>query len=143
MRKPWQIWIIYSVCLVVVVPAMVWLSIKIMELDQRQREDRVQTELARREAELQERISSALWRMDWVLTPLVAQEAARPYYLYESFYRTVAQSGPLPQGKDRLAQGEISTELPSPILFQPSEFVQLHFQVGPGNEITSPQRPTV
>jgi signal transduction histidine kinase len=30
---------------------------------------------------------------------------------------------------------------PSPLLIQPSEFVLLHFQLAPGNRITSPQRP--
>ncbi|MGI9517807.1 MAG: sensor histidine kinase [Pirellulaceae bacterium] len=139
MKKPWQIWTVFALCLLVAIPAMVWLSLQALELDQVRENDRLQTELARREAELQERVSSALWRMEWMMIPLVAQEAARPWYLYESFY----QNGqPLP---DLEGQSEetvpVSYGQPSPLLFQPSDFVVLHFQVTPDNLVTSPQRP--
>lgn len=145
MKQPWQIWSIYALCLLIVVPAMIWLSHKTMQLDRLREEDRAETELARREAELQGRINSALWRMDWMLTPLVAQEAARPYYLYESFYRrTKFKSNQTeldkPGGKQPTAL-TVQSSQPSPLLFQPSDFVVLHFQITPDNQLSSPQRP--
>ena len=57
---------------------MAWLSLKTIHLDAQRESDKAETELARREAELQELISSALYRMDLKMLPLVAQESARP-----------------------------------------------------------------
>ncbi len=169
MRKPWQIWLVFLLALAAVIPAMGWLSVKTIQLDSLRETDRVETELARREAELQERISSALYRMDLKMLPLVAQEAARPYYFYDSFYRVsnpaigIGQGNGLgPGGRNRggsyggleasseglgglseLAEATDSgvESIPSPLLFAPPEYVLLHFQIGPHQEISSPQRP--
>ena len=161
MRKPWQIWAIFMLILAIVIPAMGWLTWQINEADRAREEDRVQTELARQEAELQERISSALYRMDWWATPLVAQEAARPYYLYEPFYRVSAASNVRPSIKLPWASGsklsagaskdkktkikpdtlESEIQQPSPLLYETSEFVVMHFQVSADGLVTSPQRP--
>ena len=107
MKRPWQIWTLFFLSLAIVLPALGWLSVKALELDRAEAAARRQTEVARRleaearaqaefarrqadlaraQAELQELASSALWRMDWTLTPIVAQEAARPYYVYLPFY---------------------------------------------------------
>ncbi len=139
MKNPWQIWLLYAIGLAIVIPAMVWLSVQTIELDQYRERDLEQTELARREVELQERIGSALWRMDWMLTPLVAQEAARPYYLYQSFYPVAG--GAEPFDKTPSGSGTPRRQQASPLLFQPTEYVVLHFQIDPENQISSPQRP--
>ncbi len=68
MRKPWQIWLLFAFCLALVLPGMMWLSVKVLELDQAEAE-------SQRLAERQEKVAAALWRMDWMLTPLIAQEA--------------------------------------------------------------------
>jgi signal transduction histidine kinase len=150
MRNPWQIWFVFLLCLAAVIPAMVWLTFKTIEVDSLRETDRIETELARREAELQERISSALYRMDFKLLPLVAQEAARPYYLYQSFYQVANPTletpiDPLannePAGKELRNAESGPVDVPSPLLFEPPEFIKLHFQIGPENQITSPQRP--
>lgn len=138
-KKPWQIWSLFALILCVVAPAMVWLTMQINQADQIRERDRVETELARRQAELQERINSALYRMDWWATPLVAQEAARPYYLYEPFYRVSAASGGWSQFNSESIADEV--QKPSPLLYETSEFVVMHFQVGENNQISSPQRP--
>ena len=139
MKKPWQVWLLFLLCLVLVVPAMGWLSLKILEQDRQRESDRVDTELARQEAELQDLVNSALYRMDWRLSPIVAREAARPYYLYNAFYQVGPESG----GKkpaDTL-QASLDQLKPSPLLDQNSEFVKLHFQVDAENRFTSPQKP--
>ncbi len=141
MKKPWQIWTVFALCLLVAIPAMVWLSLQALELDRVRENDRLQTELARREAELQERVSSALWRMEWMMIPLVAQEAARPWYLYESFFQN-SPALPAQTGEQNLQTASVSFGQPSPLLFQPSDLVVLHFQITPDNAVTSPQRPT-
>ena len=92
-KKPWQIWSLFGLILLIVLPAMVWLTMQINEADRLREDDRAETELARRKAELQERINSALYRLDSWTTPLVAREAARPYYLYQSFFDVAASDG--------------------------------------------------
>ncbi|MCO6454042.1 MAG: HAMP domain-containing histidine kinase [Pirellulaceae bacterium] len=132
MRRPWQIWFLYFGCLAIVVPAMAWLTLKAWELDAAEQTARLAAEQARRQAELQELASSALWRMDWTLTPLIAQEAARPYFVYQSFYESVGGDG----GKTPSVR-----VVPSPLLIQPSEYVLLNFQVSPRDQWSSPQNP--
>lgn len=153
MKKPWQIWSLFAIILCVVLPAMVWLTMQINETDQLREQDRVETELARREAELQERINSALYRMDWWATPLVAQEAARPYYLYEPVYQvtTLSNRAPtrwpnqsfqaVPQTKNQTDDNpsQQGIEQTSPLVYETSDFVVMHFQISENDEITSPQ----
>ncbi len=152
MKRPWQIWLLFVLCLAIVIPAMAWLTIKALELDRaraqsvedlqeawenetvaRQEEQiaRQDAEAAQGEAVLQELVSSALWRMDSTLTPIIAQESARPHFVSQPFIPTFGgQSGKLGVGSDV-----------SPLLIQPSEFVLLHFQVTPEDQWSSPQTP--
>ncbi len=165
MKRPWQIWSLYVLSLLVVVAAMIWLSWQSLSLEKARENDRIQTELARREAELQERVSSALWRMDGFLTNLIAREATRPWYLYQSFYTVAsppaqtAAASPYPEiPESPVASSEQQTANPqtsepqnescpspfrlaSPLLFQPSEFVKLHFEIDRQNLVSSPQTP--
>ena len=61
MKRPWQIWLLFCLGLAVVVPAMGWLTVKALELDRAE-------SVARRQAELEEDVSRALWRMDSLLS---------------------------------------------------------------------------
>ena len=151
-RKPWQIWLAFLLCLAVVVPAMAWLSFQTIKLDQLRETDRVESELARQEAELQERISSALYRMDLKMLPLIAQEASRPHYSYKPFYKVANPGiGNTIVQTDAEGMADVSgieddrsntySILPSPLLYLPPEFVLLHFQLDPDHGIFSPQRP--
>ena len=141
MKKPWQIWSLYAICFLAVTIAMSWLSLKTIRLDAMRETDRAETELARREAELQERISSALYRMELMMLPIVAQEAARPEYLYQSFYNTAAAAGLTGSSTEQAASHIQNLRLPSPLLFHSSPCVHLHFQMDADNNFTSPQLP--
>ena len=132
-NRPALYWILFTLCLLLIIPAMVWLTYSVLELDQQIREDRRQTELARREVELQEKITSALYRMDWKLGPHIAREAAQPYYVYDSFYK-------LPLNQRALSRAQ--ADVPSPLLYEEAQFVKLHFQVDTDGAFTSPKRPT-
>ena len=102
MKRPWHVWLAFGLCLAVVVSAMAWLTLKTLELDRAE-------SVARQQVELENDISRALWRMDAKLTPILAQEAARPEMFYDSFLPTP------PKGKnDRPAE-----PTPSPLLMQP------------------------
>ena len=68
--------------------------------------------------------------------PLLAQENARPYFTYSSFY-----SAQRAYGKMLNLKGEIDTPLPSPLLTQTSPYILLHFQFDPKEQLTSPEVP--
>ncbi len=126
MNRPWKVWLWFFLALALVVPAMGWLTHKALQLDQEVADSAIN-------ADLEEDISLALWRMDVALAPLVAQEAARPYVVYRPFLVEPAADGT--KGSDQ--------PLASPLLVQPSEFVRLHFQLDESGAISSPQCPAV
>lgn len=129
MKRPWQIWLLFALGLAAVVPAFAWLTVKAVELDRAE-------SLARRQAALEKDISVALWRMDVLLTPLLAEEAARPDFVYRPVYPT--EEAPTPV-KGKSAEPALSL---SPLLAHPPSFVLLHFEVHPDGCVTSPQNPT-
>lgn len=118
----------FGVCLAVAVAAVSWMSVRALEADDAQA-------AARRQAALEENAQLALWRMDSAMAPLVAQESARPYFTYESFY-TLGRPAPAGKGKS-LADSRI----PSPLLIECPPEVLLHFQIGPNDRFSSPRVP--
>jgi signal transduction histidine kinase len=128
MRRPWQIWLLFALGLAAIVPAFAWLTVKALELDRAE-------SLARRQAALEKDISLALWRMDVLLTPLLAEEAARPDFVYRAVYPT---EEPAPV-KGKPAEPPLAL---SPLLAHPPSFVLLHFEVHPDGSVSSPQNPT-
>lgn len=133
--RPWRIWLLFALCLAIILPAMIGLTIKAIQLEESRRIVMQQNDQARREAELQELVSSALWRLDWMLTPLVGQEASRSYLDYQPY-------SPLADKNADPSDLKVWSDNVSPIIVQPSEFVLLHFEVSPENKWTSPQNPT-
>jgi signal transduction histidine kinase len=124
MRRPWQYWLFYVAALTLVICAMGWLTLKALEVDRAEA-------LARQQAELEEDIGRALWRMDVKLVPHLAREAARPYFVYKPLLNVPNDSGP----------AGTSPKL-SPLLTDRSEFVRVNFQVEPGDVWSSPQTPS-
>ncbi len=123
MLRPLHIWLLFLLGLALVLPPMGWLTVKALELDR--------AELAaRQQVELEEKVSRALWRMDVFLSPLLAQEAARPEFLYKPVLST------LPAGK-----GKASERTLSPLLAEPPQFVLLNFEMAEDGTLTSPQSP--
>ncbi len=129
MRRPWHVGVVFGVCLAVVLAAMGWISLKVVQLDRAE-------VLARRQARLEENVRLALWRMESLLAPLIAQESARPYFAYTPFY-------PAERAYTRMF-AEIQpneVRLPSPLLIMTPPHVLVHFQIEPDGKIGSPQAP--
>ena len=149
-RKPWQVWLVFCICLVIVTSVMLWLSLRMVGLEALRESDRTETEVARREAVLQERISAALYRMDLLLIPLVSEESARPHQHYQTVYfpgatDDVSRSQSAVKGKDERVNDlliDLNIAEVSPLYEHPAEFVKLHFEVLPGNQFISPQVPS-
>jgi signal transduction histidine kinase len=125
--RPWHIWFLFALGLAGVAAAFGWLTVKALELDRAEL-------LARRQAELEEDISRALWRMDSVLAPLLSEEAARPDYVY----RAVVSPGPSAAAS---AKAPLDREL-SPLLTDRPEFVLVHFELNADGRLSSPQCPS-
>src|SRR5262245_56580781 len=116
MSRPRHIWFFFGLCLTVLLAAMGWVSWTALSLDDAQRR-------AGQQAELEEKVRLALWRMDSALAPLMLEESARPYQNYESF-PTVSRA--YKKGGTSYAEGDVRA--PSPLLNYTPRHIQLHFQ---------------
>ncbi len=129
MKRPWVIWLLYTLCLLGGVVATGWISVVAVGLDRRDLQ-------AQHRAGREEDVRLALWRMDAAMGALVAREDARPYYDYAAFYPAARTYTNL---LTPLAYGDVLA--PSPLLTFESSYVKLHFQIDAAGEITSPQAP--
>ncbi len=129
MHRPWQIWLTFAACLAVVIAAVGWLSFKALQSDAAE-------STARRQAAQEENVRLALWRMDSQIAPGVAQENARPYFVYNPFYSAERAYGRM----FNQAKSDVDVTIPSPFLAQSGDGV-LHFQIDPSHGWTSPQVP--
>src|SRR5436190_4711534 len=104
MKRPWQVWLLFAVCVLGAFGGMAWLTRQALEADERRR-------IAEAEAELEQRVSLALWRMDTELAPIIAEEVIRPTSAY------------------RPAGGRV----------EPPPYVLLQFEARPDRAWSSPQ----
>ena len=127
--RPWKIWLLFAFCASVLLAVMGWVSGMALRLDRAQARMRA-------EAQVEEKVRLALWRMDSMLSPVIAQESARPYFAYSAFHPAERAYGKM---YNPLDPGEVL--MPSPLLTQVSSNVLLHFQFDPAGRLTSPQVP--
>ncbi len=131
MHRPWQIWSIFAACLMAVMVAVGWLSFRALESDRRDAK-------AQQQAILEENARLALWRMDSMMANLVAQESARPYFVYRSFLPVEVAATKVSASTGNQKEGST----PSPLLAQPNPLISIYFQVNSDGSTASPQRPT-
>jgi signal transduction histidine kinase len=105
MKRPWQVWLVFVAGVVGAALAMTWLTRQALQADRLRR-------VAEAEAELEQRVSLALWRMDTELAPIVAEEVIRPPSAYRATFPTT-----------------------------PPPYVVLQFEAGPDGHWHSPQVP--
>lgn len=122
-------WLAFLLCLTVFVTVLGWISAHTLELEEAR-------QTAALEAQAQERVRLALWRMDSFASALLIRENARPAWHYQAFYQPddvfTADNRALPKG---------AAVLPSPLLGGLPEWVRLHFQQMPDGSLRSPQAP--
>lgn len=130
MKSFFRVWLPYLACLAVLLGAMSWISVAVLRLDRAEVE-------ARRRAVLEENVRLALWRMDSLLAPVVAQESARPYFVYRTFVPASRAFGQM------FRDGGNSSEqlLPSPLLGAAPPQIRVHFQYEPDGRLVAPQVP--
>ncbi len=130
MRRPWQVWTVFAICLGVVVAAMGWVSLTALRLGRAEAR-------AKLDAAFREDVRLALWRMDSALGSFLAGEMARPYFAYTAL-RSARQG--TPNTADDAANDDAL--MASELLTGASPYVLLHFQFDPDGRLTSPQVPT-
>jgi signal transduction histidine kinase len=120
---------VFGVAVAIVFAAMTAVSVTTLRLERSQLEAQLQ-------AELEEKVRLALWRMDSAVAPLILEESSRPYFTYSAFF-------PAERAYETTfgADSGRGTLLASPLLTQTSSNVLLHFQYGPDGALTSPQVP--
>jgi signal transduction histidine kinase len=130
MRRTRLLWLAFLICLAVVLTAMGWISAMALRLEEAEAQ-------ARRRTQLEERVRSALWRMDTALAPILAGESARPHFAYKSFFSLERAYGKM--FNRAYVGGEIL--VPSPLLTEESPYVLVHFEFEPDGRLTSPRDP--
>jgi len=129
MTRLGPVWLIFGLCVALAAAAMARLGTTALALERAEAK-------ARRQAALEANVQLALWRMDSVLVPLMAEESARPYFAYSPLYpaeRTFTRMFA------EIEQGDVL--MPSPLLTFTSPQIRLHFQYGPDGRLSSPQVP--
>ena len=112
MRYPWRYWVLYAVGVLAVGTALAALTHFALKIERAEA-------LAQRRAELEDRVSQALWRIDSeILAPIVAEQATLPAF----FYEPIQPLPPTPNGKGSVVATFPRDYVVSPLLTEPSEF---------------------
>ena len=128
--RNWLVWSIFAAGLLIAGGVMAWATTALLHLEDAQ-------EQTTRAALAEENVNVALWQMDSELSPLVTDEATRPYFHYVSFYPA---EGAYTRMFNEIDKGEVL--VPSPLLNADSPQIKVHFQFEPDGSLTSPQAPT-
>ena len=121
--------LVFSASVVAVLALLGFLTLRTLRLER----DELR---AKADAVQQEALRLALWRMDSAVAPIIAQEAARPYFHYLSYY---PEQRAFTRVWEPVRPGEVL--VPSPLVEGTPPFVLLHFQVQADGRLTSPQVP--
>lgn len=122
-------WLGFTLGVTVIVAAMGWVTLTALDLQRGQA-------TARRQAFREENARLALWRLDSLLTTIVAREAARPAAAYRAF---MAPEQVFSRALTPLRRGDVV--MCSPLLGATQQEVLVHFQVAPDGTFDSPQVP--
>ncbi len=122
-------WIIFCACALLALGVLAGVSAVVLSLEASERR-------AQSDAEYQESLRLAMWRMDSWLAPYLAREASRPH---EDFRPFVPQPFAVSLGANRAPAEDVF--VPSPLLVFHSELFSVHFQFDDEAGLTSPQLP--
>lgn len=128
--RPYLRWILFTLCLLVLTGAMGWMSLRMLSMDEQRRR-------VAEDADVQEKVRLALWRMDSLASALLIRENSRPAYHYQAFY---APDDLFASNTQNIPKGQAL--MPSPLFGSLPDLVQLNFEMLPGQSaLCSPQAP--
>lgn len=125
-------WLLFGMCLALFVCALAWVTRRTLMLED-------QRVAAVAEAQVQEKVRLALWRMEAEASGVVVRESARPAHHYQPFH---ALADMVLEKDQKVPEGGV--RMPSPLLGTTPDLVKLHFErmVGPTfGGVCSPQMP--
>jgi len=128
-RGTMKLWAFFALAAVVAGGGLVWLTVVALRLEHSER-------LAEAQADYHDRLRRAMWRLDSRLLPELAQEASRPYSHYSPFH-----SPTWAYNRKWVAFDPRDVLLPSPLVQNTPDWIQVHFQIAPNGTISSPQVP--
>ncbi len=123
-------WIVFTLCALLVVDVLAWMTVQTLRLESRERESREQ-------AQLTELVRRVLWDMESLVLPILTTESGRPYFHYQAFY-------PAERAYTRMFE-ELNPEdvlQPSPLLSGDAQFIRLHYEIDQNGTVRSPQAPS-
>lgn len=126
--RPFLRWLLFAACIAVFTGAMLWISVRTLDLEKQRRQ-------TAEDAQVQEKVRLALWRMDSLASALLIRENSRPAYHYQAFY---APDDLFANATQSIPKGQAL--MPSPLFASLPDLVQLHFEVVSGSTC-SPQAP--
>lgn len=121
-------WLLFLTCIAVFGGAMVWISTRMLDLEEQRRS-------TAEDAQVQEKVRLALWRMDSLTSALLIRENSRPAWHYQAFY---APDDLFASSTQSIPKGQAL--MPSPLFGSLPEHVQLHFEIV-ASLARSPQAP--
>jgi signal transduction histidine kinase len=133
-QRPVTRWFLFTLCVGLFIAALGWLTVRMLQMEK-------QNVAAANDAQVQEKMRLALWRMDSLINTLLVRENSRPPQHYSAFYSPTDLFSNL--SKTELPTGSALT--PSPLLGDVPEFINLHFEIvsqPSGTMCVSPQVPT-
>jgi len=126
--RPFLRWFLFLTCLAVFGGVLVWISLRMLDLESQRRR-------TAEDAQVQEKVRLALWRMDSLASTLLIRENSRPAWHYQAFY---APDDLFASSTQSIPKGQAL--IPSPLFGSVPELVQLHFEIVSGIAC-SPQAP--
>ncbi|MES2597315.1 MAG: HAMP domain-containing sensor histidine kinase [Verrucomicrobiota bacterium] len=126
--RPALRWFLFIACLAVFGAAMTWMSLRMLDLEE-------QRKTTAKDAQVQEKVRLALWRMDSLASALLIRENSRPAWHYQAFY---APDDLFASSTQSIPKGEAL--MPSPLFGTVPDMVNLHFELVSGIAC-SPQAP--
>jgi signal transduction histidine kinase len=126
--RPALRWFLFIACLAVFGAAMAWMSLRMLDLEE-------QRKLTAKDAQVQEKVRLALWRMDSLASALLIRENSRPAWHYQAFY---APDDLFASSTQSIPKGQAL--MPSPLFGTVPDMVNLHFELVSG-VASSPQAP--
>ncbi len=126
--RPALRWFLFIACLAVFGAAMAWISLRMLDLEE-------QRKTTAKDAQVQEKVRLALWRMDSLASALLIRENSRPAWHYQAFY---APDDLFASSTQSIPKGQAL--MPSPLFGTVPDMVNLHFELVSGIAC-SPQAP--
>lgn len=126
MNRPWQTWLAFALCAGLALCALGWLTGVAVRAD-------LSRTQSTRIAELEQKVSLVLWRMDTKLAPLIAEEVARPVSFF-SGTSGLATTDTNPFGEFESVRPDFSDTLPKNVI--------LNFRCPDFGSCESPQVPS-